>query len=172
MQALIIPPRTPEQTEELEHVYRTASGRVRIRALMVLLSTDRHLKVPEIAVIVRHDEETVRRWLRRYRTEGIQGLEDAPKSGTPPKVTSDYREILLRVARQRPRALDLPFSLWTGWRLADDLAEQTGLRLSPVTVNRMLHQAGIHWNRPQHTITSPDPEYAVKKKRSSKRVMV
>ncbi|WP_407636503.1 winged helix-turn-helix domain-containing protein [Deinococcus phoenicis] len=68
----------------------------------------------------------------------------------------------------RPRALDLPFSLWTGWRLADYLAELTGTRLSAVSVYRLLHQGGIHFNRPQHTITSPDPEYTVKKKRSRK----
>ena len=101
----------------------------------------------------------------RYLAEDSEGLHDAPKSGAPPKVTSKYRTQLLHVVRHRPRALGLPFSLWTGWRLADHLAEQTGIRLSPVTVCRLLRAAGIHLTRPQHTITSTDPEYAVKKKR-------
>ena len=35
------------------------------------------------------------------------------------------------------------------------------------TVYRLLRAGGIHLNRPQHTITSPDPEYALKKRRSS-----
>lgn len=163
-----MPPLSPEQLQELEHLYRTADGRVRIRALIVLLAAEQQRKVPEIAVLLRYDEETVRRWLHRYAAEGIQSLEDAPRSGAPPKVTSEYREKLLSVARQRPRALDLPFSLWTGWRLADYLADLTGIRLSAVSVYRLLHQSGIHFNRPQHTITSPDPEYTVKKKRSRK----
>jgi transposase len=73
---------------------------------------------------------------------------------------------LLAVVRWRPRSLQLPFSLWTLQRLADYLAEQTGLRVSDETVRRALKQAGIVLSRPQHKISSPDPEYALKKRRS------
>ena len=45
----------------------------------------------------------------------------------PPKVTPAYRERLLAAVRRRSRALGLPFSLWTGERLADYLADETGL---------------------------------------------
>ena len=82
-------------------------------------------------------------------------------------MTRAYRERLLAVVRRRPRALGQPFSLWTGERLAAYLAEQTSLRVSRETVYRLLRAGGIHLNRPQHTITSPDPEYALKKRRSS-----
>jgi transposase len=82
-------------------------------------------------------------------------------------VTAAYRDQLLAIVRRRPRALQLPFSLWTGERLADYLAEQTGIRVSRETVYRLLRAGGIHLNRPQHTVTSPDPEYALKQRRSS-----
>jgi hypothetical protein len=45
------------------------------------------------------------------------------------------------------------------------MAEQTGIRVSSYTVRRLLKAADIVLSRPQHKITSPDPEYAVKKKR-------
>jgi len=48
-------------------------------------------------------------------------------------------------------------------------AEQTGLRLSDETVRLCLQRAGIVLSRPQHTSSSPDPEYAVKKRRSKTR---
>jgi transposase len=119
------------QLAELDHLYRTArEGRPRIRALMVLLAAERGMVAAQIAAVVREHEETVRRWLVRYQAEGVDGLADAPRSGAPPKVTSAYREQLLAVVRRRPRGLGLPFSLWTGPRLADYLAEHTGLRLS------------------------------------------
>ena len=146
------------QHAELDHANRTAKdGRLRIRALIVLLAA-------EIAAVVRMHEETVRRWLVRYQAEGLDGLEDAPRSGAPARITQGYRERLLAVVRRRPRALGLPFSLWTGERLADYLAEQTGIRASTTSVYRLLNAGGVHLNRPQHTITSPDPEYAVKKR--------
>jgi transposase len=153
---------------ELDRANRTAKdGRLRIRALIVLLAAERRMVASEIAAVVRMNEETVRRWLLRYQAEGLEGLKDAPRPGTPPKATRAYREKLLAVVRRRPRALGLPFSLWTGDRLADYLAEQTGIRMSKPSVYRLLRAGGISLNRPQHTITSPDPEYAVKKRRWS-----
>ena len=157
-----------EQHAELDHANRTArDGRLRIRALIVLLAAERGMVAPEIAAVVRMHEETVRRWLMRYQAEGLEGLKDEPRRGAPPKVTAAYRDQLLAIVRRRPRALQLPFSLWTGERLADHLAAQTGIRVSRETVYRLLRAGGIHLNRPQHTITSPDPEYALKKRRSS-----
>jgi hypothetical protein len=45
------------------------------------------------------------------------------------------------------------------------MAEQTGIRVDAETVRRHLKAAGIVLSRPQHKITSPDPEYEVKKRR-------
>jgi hypothetical protein len=47
--------------------------------------------------------------------------------------------------------------------LVDYLAESTGIRVSDETVRRALKQAGVVLSRPQHQISSPDPEYALKK---------
>jgi transposase len=55
--------------------------------------------------------------------------------------------------------------LWTLQRLVDDLAERTGMRVSDETIRRALQHAGIVLSRPQHQISSPDPEYALKKRR-------
>jgi transposase len=158
-----------EQLRELDHLYHTTRDvRVRTRAQMVLLAAEQGLVAARIAPIVRQNEETVRRWLVRYQAEGIAGLADAPRAGAPPKITPEYRARLLQVVRQRPRSLGLPFSLWTAARLADYLAEATKLRLSAASVCRALRAGGMALSRPQHTITSPDPEYALKKRRSTR----
>jgi len=135
---------------------------------MVLLAAERGLTASEIAEIVRMSEETVRRWLKRYLAEGVEGLSDAPHTGAPRKVTEEYRQLLVAAVRRRPRSLRLPFSLWTLHRLADYMAEQTGIRVEYETVRVHLKAQGIVLSRPQHTITSPDPEYALKKRRSKR----
>jgi transposase len=156
----------PVQRKELDQLYRTTTApRLRTRAQMVLLSAEQGLKVPQIAVIVRESEATVLRWLKRYRAEGLKGLQDAPRPGRPAEVTAGYRAELLAAVRRRPRSLGLPFSLWTLQRLVDYLAEQTGIRVSDETVRRALKQAATVLSRPQHKISSPDPEYQVKKRR-------
>lgn len=165
-----LPTLPSEALQELDNLYRTTrDARLRTRAQMMLLAAEQQLTAPQIAQIVRTDDETVRIWLKRYQSEGINGLVDEPRSGTPAKVTRAYQERLLQVVRQRPRSLGQPYSLWTLQRLADYMAEQTGIRVKPETVRVHLKAGGIVLSRPQHKITSPDPEYEVKKRRLKRR---
>jgi transposase len=166
MRPIQIPPLTSTQSVQLDRLYRTTKApRLRTRAQMILLSAEQGLKVPQIALIVRESEATVLRWLKRYLAEGLEGLHDAPRPGRPAQITEAYQAELLAAVRRRPRSLGLPFSLWTLQRLVDSLAERTGIRVSDETVRRALKHAGIVLSRPQHKISSPDPDYAVKKRR-------
>jgi transposase len=167
MKRIQVPPLSDKQQAELEELYRkTEKPRYRTRAQMVLLSAEKRLKAEEIAEIVRASHITVLRWLKRYKAEGIEGLKDEPRPGSPAKVTVAYQQQLIEAVRRRPRSLGLPYSMWTLRRLADYMAEETGLRVSYETVRRELRKADIALSRPQHTISSPDPEYKVKKRRS------
>jgi len=156
----------PMRREQLDRLDRTTKvPRLRTRAQMLVLAAEQGLKVPQIARIVREREATVLRWHKRYWAEGLEGLHDAPRPGRPSPMTEAYKAELLAAVRRRPRGLRLPFSLWTLQRLVDDLAEETGMRMSDETVRRVLKQAGMVLSRPQHTISRPDPEYAVKNRR-------
>jgi transposase len=87
------------------------------------------------------------------------------RTGTPQKVTATYLEQLEAAVRRRPRSLNMPFSLWRLQRLADYMAEETGIRVEAETVRLHLKKLGIVLSRPQHKVSSPDPEYMVKKRR-------
>jgi hypothetical protein len=75
------------------------------------------------------------------------------------------------VRRRPPRSLGLSFSLWTlrvGWPTTtwpSRPASGCRVRDRPGAPEKA---QGIVLSRPQHTITSPDPEYALKKRRSKK----
>ena len=167
--AICVPSQSEQQRAELDQLYRkTEVPRVRTRAQMVLLSAEKRLKAEEIADVVRESSVTVLRWLHRYISEGIEGLKDAPRVGRSLVVTEAFRKRLLEVVRRRPRSLDLEYSMWTLQRLADFLAVETGIRVSDETIRRELAKEGIVFSRPQHTISSPDPEYQVKKRRLKK----
>jgi transposase len=164
---------TPDGARELEQLYQTTKDvRLRTRAQMILLAGEEGLTAAEIARIVRQNEQTVRNWLKRYQAEGLEGLADAPRSGAPRKVDSAYRQQVVSIVRQRPRSLEQPFSSWTLRRLVDYMAEQRGIRVSPDTVRLILREADIVLSRPQHKVTSPDPEYAVKKRRLKKSAII
>jgi len=169
MEKLYVPPLSEEQQAELEELYRkTEVPRVRTRAQMVLLSAEKRFNTEEIAAIVRESSVTVLRWLHRYVAEGAQGLMDAPRVGRSSILTDEFRKRLLEVVRRRPRSLELEYSMWTLQRLADFMAEDSGIRVSTETIRRALAKEDIVFSRPQHTISSPDPEYQVKKRRLKK----
>src|SRR5574341_1039050 len=120
MKPIQLPPQSPEQIAALDELYRTTQDvRVRNRAQMMLLAAEKNMVAAEIGTIVRESESTVRRWMKRYLAEGIEGLKDQPRPGVPAKVTREYVIELVRIVRQRPRSLGCEFSLWTLQRLAD-----------------------------------------------------
>ena len=154
---LLVP--TAAEVAAWEQLYRsTRDARLRTRTQIVLLAAEQRLSAPAIAAMVREDDLTVRNWLKHNLAEGIAGLHDRPMPGAPPKLTPAYAEQPVAAVRRRPRSLGQPYSLWTPQRLADYLAEQTGIRLSDETVRWCLRRASIVLSWPQHTISRPDPE--------------
>ena len=70
-----------EQIRRLAHS-RTASARLVERARMIWLASQ-GWRVPTIATDLRLNAETVRLWLKRFHAAGLEGLQDAPRSGRP-----------------------------------------------------------------------------------------
>jgi len=166
MQPIQLKPLTAEELSALDRLYRqTRSVRLRTRAHALLLIAEQGLSSAEAAATVRMSPLSVVRWVKRYNAEGVEGLSDRPRPGKPCKASPQYRERLLELVRRRPRSLGLEFSLWTLRRLSDFMAEETGERISHEGIRRYLKEGGIVLSRPQHTVTSPDPEYMVKKRR-------
>ncbi|MEM6785728.1 MAG: helix-turn-helix domain-containing protein [Bacteroidota bacterium] len=164
MQPIRPRPTTTEEREQLALLYHaTRSARLRTRAQALLLAIEQQMHASQIAPITRMSEQSIRRWIRRFNAEGVKGLHDAPRPGKAKKASPSYRERLLQVVRQRPRSLGEAYSLWTLARLADFMAEETGERVSHESVRRYLLDGDIVLSRPQHTITSPDPDYQAKK---------
>jgi transposase len=76
---------TETELADLKQLYRqTRNADLRSRCQMILLSAQGH-SVPEIACLTFLEEDAVLYWLDRYATENLQGLEDRPRSGRPPK---------------------------------------------------------------------------------------
>jgi hypothetical protein len=84
--------------------------------------------------------------------------------GSPRKVTAEYRERLVHAVRRRPRSLGLPFSVWTLRRLADRMAERTGIRVEYETVWVHLKAAGIVLSRPSTPSPARTPSTRPQKK--------
>ena len=146
-----------EQRAELSQVSRQAVGRVALRAHMVLLS-GRGYSVSEIAKVHDCGLDVVRTWLHRYEEQGVEGLEDEPRSGRPPKDPL-AGDIIDTQARQSPRNSGHVQGCWTVALLTAFLATRFGLVLSCASVRRYLHLQNWRWRRPRlDTARKHDPE--------------
>ncbi|HEU5381322.1 MAG TPA: helix-turn-helix domain-containing protein [Ktedonobacteraceae bacterium] len=67
----------------------TRDVRLRTRAQMVLLATEQHFTIAEIATMVHESEGMVRCWLKRYQAEEVDGLWSLVGGGAPRKVTEE-----------------------------------------------------------------------------------
>jgi len=54
-------------------------------------------KVPQIAQALELDEKTVRKWLKRFGEQGVEGLEDAPRSGAPSQYSVEVKTRIFEI---------------------------------------------------------------------------
>jgi len=156
---------TADEQEELARLIRSErDARIVRRAQMIRLSAD-GVTTPKIAVLWDVNDQTVRRTIRRFEAEGIEGLRDKPRKGRPPKKTEQYVALLKEAVGSNPRDLGYPFSVWTLERLREHLARQTRIILSPAHLSRLMKDNDIVYRRPKHGMAHlRDPqEYDEKK---------
>jgi transposase len=65
--------------------------------------------------------------------------------------------------RSNPLTLGYGFSTWSVVRLAEYLAQKTGIRFSDDQLRRLLHREGFSVQRPKHTMKGKRDEAAYRK---------
>src|SRR5215831_12318443 len=159
-----------EQTkiERLIHA-QTAPVRLARRARIIALAA-RGRSVPAIAVQMHQSEECVRRWIERFNAAGLDGLDDAPRSGRPRTYPEDAYSRVIAKARglpPKPAEGDVPPTChWTLDRLQAELAKE-GLPIKRSQIRRLLKAEHIKWQKPRTWLESTDPDFAQKRGPSS-----
>ena len=90
---------------------------------------------------------SVRRWIARYEAGGVAALVSNPPPGRAPSWDESFEWQLVDAALSDPRARGRPYDGWTATRMADYLAETTGLRLSDERIRVLLRQHGYTLRR-------------------------
>jgi transposase len=144
---------SPAQCVEVDHWLRRRDLAPRLRErLEMVKAVGLGQAVPQIARWSGRTERTVRHWLRRYATGGVAALADAPRAGRPVAADAAYRRAAEAALETPPRALGLPFDVWTSARLSAYLAETTGVRLAPGWLRALLGRWDYVCGRPKHTL--------------------
>jgi transposase len=139
-----------------------------LRRCQILLASDQRQRPARIAAALGCATQTVRDAINAFAAQGLACLRaksKAPKTvhaAWPKERDDDLRALL----HQSPRGFGKPTSLWTLGLAAQVCHERgwTARRVSGETVRLALKRLGVSWQRAKHWLTSPDPQYARKKK--------
>jgi len=163
---IYVRPVTDAEREQLTAGLRSSDAFV-LRRCQILLASARGERAAGIARQLGCDDETVRRVITAFNTQGVAALDK--NSSRPRRIQAAFDlargEQLRALLHQSPRTFDKPTSVWT-LELAAEVSFEHGLtaeRVSGETIRATLQRLGIRWKRAKRWITSPDPEYARKK---------
>ena len=88
-------------------------------------------------------------WLAAYRAGGWDALRARKASGRPKRLTgSQLRWIYNTVTSKNPLQLQFPFALWTRAMIGTLIRRQYGIKLSAISVGRLLAQMGLSCQKP------------------------
>ena len=139
------------------------SWRDRLRAEIVLAAA-RGRRTARIARDLRCDEDTVRKWRGRFAAEGLEGLEDRPRSGRRRRISEEDRAVIVALACQLPGETGVPLSRWTGPELRREVEERglVSTAVSESSLLRILAENPVKPWRYQSWITPRDPAFEAK----------
>lgn len=139
------------------------------RAAIILRSAERQT-VPTIASDLGLAARTVRIWVERFCVAGLDGLDDASRSGRPRTYTEDQTSRVIAKARSvppKPASGEIPPTChWTLDRLQAEL-QREGLPIGRSQIRRILRAEHIKWQKPRTWLESDDPDFAEKRGPSS-----
>lgn len=133
------------------------------RSLIVSRVSDDGQTARAVATAFRVSERTVRKWLERFRADGVAGLKD--RSCRPHRIARRY----LQPGRELNNAV---FSLLhtppsehgfnrTTWKLSElrDTLRAQGIVSTQRNISVVIKSAGYRWKQARVTLTSTDPDY-------------
>jgi transposase len=165
--SLFVPPLTSAQREALRQGLRSLEA-FTVRRCQILLASAEGKAPAQIARDLGCTPPTVQHAIHAFARAGLDCLR--PKSCRPhsvrPLLDERHAEPLKELLHHSPRLFGKPTGLWTLPLLAEVCHARawTPRILSDETVRLALKRLGIRWRRAKHWITSPDPDYARKKK--------
>jgi transposase len=163
---IFIRPFTQDERHQVQAGLRSSDAFV-LRRCQILLASARGERAPVIARQLGCDDQTVRNVIHGFNAAGLTVLHEG--SSRPHQLRTAFSEEggerLKDLLHHSPRDFGKERSAWT-LELAAQVSFELGIittEVSSESVRRALKRLKTNWKRAKHWITSPDPQYLLKK---------
>ncbi len=104
------------------------------------------------------NRRTIYRWIEAFHYGGEAALKAKPIPGAPPKLDAKQMAKLARIVRTKnPLQLNFEFALWTLAMIRVLIRREFDVRLSEVSVGRLMRRLGFSPQRPLYRAWQQDP---------------
>ena len=139
---------------------RKALEAIRIRAVQRVEAGES----PEVVIkALGFTRSQIYEWIAKYRNGGIEALKSRKAPGKTPKLSgAQLKKIYRLVVGVDPRQLRFEFALWTRAMIRELIRREFKVKMSEVSVGRMLKKLGLSPQRPTHRAIQRDDLAAYK----------
>ena len=151
-------------TGELRTLYRTEKNAKLAQRIHGVYLASKGLTCHEIMSITAAARRTIQQWVHKYNEQGIAGLRDKPRPGTPTKLPRKKEIKLQERIEAGPTKAD-GVSVLNGPAIRRILEHEFGILYSKQGLYDLLHRLGYSClcPRPQHENSSPQLQADFKK---------
>jgi len=148
-----------QERAELERVCNrsTSEQRLVFRA-KIILALSEGLSVHEASQKLHVPPKTIIKWKKRYLSQKLDGLKDAPRPGKPTKFTPSEKLKIISEACKSPKHI----THWSTRELQKHLEKECGICMSHMTIQRTLKEADLKPHQVEMWLDSSDPEFEAK----------
>jgi len=160
---------TEEKKASLEAALKDAKKVSWYRRLKVIQLSSQGKSVPELAKLFDVCEAVVRYYIHLYNEGGLEKLAPVPIKGRPrllSELDGQWEEVLHKSPSQYEK-LQTKGRRWTLQLLVSYVDLYYDIETTLATVSAALKRQGLRLGRSKLRVTSPDPDYTVKRQRVS-----
>lgn len=156
-----------ENRQQLEDELRNAQDAKWYRRLKIVDLSGLGKTVTPLTEWFNLSTNTIRDYLHRYNTAGIEGLKRRYSSGRPLTIqmTLAQWEELLHQSPSSVETLNTGARNWTQALLVTYCAQSLGVSITQARLCQLFKTLGLQWKRGKLSVTSPSPLYTVKRER-------
>ena len=136
------------------------------RLLIIKLSATEGLSVPKLAKMFNLSDDSVRSYIHKYNTSGLEALMPKSPPGCRGKITHFSKSDWDRLFEQTPdqyEKLNTDSRQWTLELISVYLKAYHEISVTPPAIHIALRRTGYRMGRSKLRVGSPDPEYQAKR---------
>lgn len=140
-----------------DEIQRSEQARYDHRLHAVLLVA-KGLTCPAVAELFGDPVRTVRYWVQKYITDGLQGLIENERSGRPSRLEPVHIDQIGKVLRRTPEDVGLHGVIWDGKTLSAYIQIEFGITLGVRQCQRLFRDLDFRLRKPRSLIAHANEE--------------